>query len=73
MLKTKNHVPARHTSVGHYNMQYPDTEREGFIIPPETPVEPLYWTSSDGARAYLCHTTSGSVVAWIKHTDDIGE
>jgi hypothetical protein len=73
MPKTKKHVPARHTSVGHYNMQYPDAERAGFVIPPETPVEPLHWISNDGDSAFLCHTPSGKIVAWIKHTDDISE
>jgi hypothetical protein len=71
MLKTKRHIPARHTIAGHYNMQYPDTEREGFIIPPETPVEPLHWIASDGAKAYLFHTPTGKVVAWIKNTEEI--
>lgn len=71
MQKTKKHVPARHTSVGHYNMQYPDGEREGFIIPPETPVEALHWISNDGAHAFLCHMPQGKVVGWVKHADDI--
>ena len=73
MSKTKRHVPARHTAVGHYNMHYPDTERAGFVLPPETQVEALYWISNDGEKAYLCHTSSGKIVAWIKNTDDIGE
>jgi hypothetical protein len=54
-------------------MQYPDTERAGFVIPPETPVEPLHWISNEGDCAFLCHTPSGKIVAWIKHTDDISE
>jgi hypothetical protein len=54
-------------------MHYPDTERAGFVLPPETQVEALYWISNDGEKAYLCHTSSGKIVAWIKNTDDIGE
>jgi hypothetical protein len=73
MLKTKRHVPARHTSVGHYNLHYPDAARAGFILPPETRLEALPWISNDGESAYLCHTSSGKIVAWIKNTDDIGE
>lgn len=72
MLKTKKHVPARHTSVGHYNMQYPNTEREGFIIPPDTQLEALHWISNCGSSAFLCHTAAGKIVVWIKNTDDIG-
>ena len=73
MPRTKKHVPARHTTTGHYNMQYPDLEREGFVIPPETQLESLYWISNDGARAYLCHMPKGRLIAWIKNTDDIAE
>jgi hypothetical protein len=73
MPKTKRHVPARHTAVGHYNMHYPDATRAGFILAPGTRVEALSWISNDGEKAFLCHTPGGKIVAWIKHTDDIGE
>jgi|LakMenEpi03Aug12_release.lakeMendotaPanAssembly.Ray.scaffolds.fasta_scaffold816585_2 hypothetical protein len=73
MPKTKKHVPARHTAVGHYNMHYPDTSRAGFILPPDTHVEALFWVSNDGEKAYLCHMPAGKIVVWIKNTDDIEE
>ena len=73
MTKTKRHVPARHTAVGHYNMHYPDTTRAGFNLAPGTSVEALSWISNDGEKAFLCHTPDGTIVVWIKNIDDIEE
>jgi hypothetical protein len=63
---TKEPTLARVSKVGQYNFQYPNFDAPGVVIPRETPLSALSWTSAEGYRAWVWEEEQGPRVVWVE-------
>ena len=66
---TKELTLARVSKIGHYNFQYPSFDEPGVVIPKETALNSLSWSSAEGYRAWVWEgREGGSRVVWLKES-----
>ena len=64
-MTTNKQILARQSKVGHYGVQYPDTESVGIVIPKNTVLIQLPWIGGGELTAYSWNRNNGVVIVWI--------
>ena len=62
----KESTLARWSRVGHYGIQYPNTEAVGIVVPTGAQLQPLSWIGNQDYQAFSWDRDGGTAVVWIK-------
>ena len=62
----KESTLARWSSIGHYGIQYPNTEAVGIVVPTGAQLQPLSWIGNQDYQAFSWDRDGGTAVVWIE-------
>ena len=62
----KESTLARWSCVGHYGIQYPNTEAVGIVVPTGAQLQPLSWIGNQDYQAFSWDRDGGTAVVGIE-------